>query len=207
MKWLEWLFDPKTYRLRKEMRRIDDAVRLVRQARMELERAREREANMHANNRALAQALGDTRRELEDVQERFDGAMTDIAAVVFGNPSYDYPGQVVREACNEIITLRKERGHEALATLDLQRRAQIEKLRPLADCARALFRWMRAESFFGWEESEELLPIMQAHGFVERKAYDPEKHGDMEAEPGDIVWIWTDAFKRATVEDRKTEEG
>ena len=46
--------------------------------------------------------------------------------------------------------------------------------------------------FCGEEISEEILPMAVSAGLCKRVVFDPELHGDMEAEPGDEVWWWGD---------------
>lgn len=40
------------------------------------------------------------------------------------------------------------------------------------------------------EWSEEVLPLAQKAGLCQRVQYDPEIHGDINAEPGDAIWYW-----------------
>lgn len=54
---------------------------------------------------------------------------------------------------------------------------------------------MHNEDFFANEMSEDLLPILQRHGYAEFVAYDPEKHGEVDAETGDMIWHFTDAMR------------
>lgn len=51
--------------------------------------------------------------------------------------------------------------------------------------------------FFGSEESEGWCELMAKFGYIARQIYDPNLHGEIDfAEPGDSVWIFTDAMKR-----------
>ena len=91
-------------------------------------------------------------------------------------------------------------GHDlakAGRTICNQRKTIKAMRRPLEDpmrsaaCLRDILAWMRNgyNGFFGAEWSEELMPIFTRHGFAERVAYDPEKHGEVEeCEPGDMIW-------------------
>ena len=44
---------------------------------------------------------------------------------------------------------------------------------------------------FIWDEwSEEVLPLAEKAGLCKRVAYDPEKHGEINADPGCEIWSW-----------------
>lgn len=44
---------------------------------------------------------------------------------------------------------------------------------------------------FCWDEwSEDVLPLAEKARLCQRVKYDPEKHGEMEAEPGSEIWWW-----------------
>jgi len=47
------------------------------------------------------------------------------------------------------------------------------------------------DDFFASEWSEDVMPLAERAGLCASMAYDPEIHGEMDAEPGDQVWIWT----------------
>ena len=47
--------------------------------------------------------------------------------------------------------------------------------------------------FCGNEISEDILPMAESAGLCERVIYDPELHGQLDADPGDEVWWWGDA--------------
>lgn len=49
--------------------------------------------------------------------------------------------------------------------------------------------------FCGEEFSEDILPLAESAGLCRQVEYSPELHGDMEAEPGDLVWWWGDNAK------------
>lgn len=48
----------------------------------------------------------------------------------------------------------------------------------------SLFHW------WGDEWSEDIMPLAVQSGLAERVPYDPELHGDCEADPGDEMWVW-----------------
>jgi hypothetical protein len=48
------------------------------------------------------------------------------------------------------------------------------------------------EDFCGDEWSEEVLPLAEEAGLCRRVKYNPEIHGEIEAEPGWEIWWWGD---------------
>lgn len=57
-----------------------------------------------------------------------------------------------------------------------------------------LIRWIRerGELFWGNELSEDLCPLLQLVGLIQRVPYNPEKHGDnIDADPGEEIWLLT----------------
>jgi hypothetical protein len=44
--------------------------------------------------------------------------------------------------------------------------------------------------FCGDEWSEQILPLAAQAGLCRRVVYDPDKHGDIEADPGTEIWFW-----------------
>ena len=54
---------------------------------------------------------------------------------------------------------------------------------------RDIWEWVKTkDDLFGFEESEEIMEIAHKHGLVKRVIYDPEKHGEVDADPGDEIW-------------------
>lgn len=49
--------------------------------------------------------------------------------------------------------------------------------------------------FCGSEISEDILPLAQAAGLCARVKYDPNIHGDLEADPGDEIWWWGETLE------------
>jgi len=63
------------------------------------------------------------------------------------------------------------------------------------------------EDFFGEEFSEGwceevLLPL----GYVERIPYDPDKHGELDVDPGEMFWHYTDKFMSAAIRKELSHE-
>jgi hypothetical protein len=62
---------------------------------------------------------------------------------------------------------------------------------------KAVMTWVTegVEEFFSYENSENIMQLAQQHGVVERVAYDPEVHTDVDGEyysKGDMIWYWGD---------------
>jgi hypothetical protein len=52
--------------------------------------------------------------------------------------------------------------------------------------------------FFQNEDSPEWCALLERFGYAQCQVYDPDLHGEIEGpEPGDGVWIFTDAMKDA----------
>lgn len=75
---------------------------------------------------------------------------------------------------------------------------EIERISNLAAFGIGMLRWLMDHDIFIFEESEEWCEIMQDSGFIEHAIYDPERHGQIsDAEPGQEVWIFTNAARVA----------
>ena len=57
------------------------------------------------------------------------------------------------------------------------------------------------EDFCGSEWSEDVLPLAERAGLCVRVPYDSKKHGDIDAEKGDVIWWWGDSHNAALSED------
>ena len=63
------------------------------------------------------------------------------------------------------------------------------------DFGKAIWEWVRdsGTEFFYAEESESILEIAERFGLVRRVNYDPDVHGEIDAEKGDSIWYFGDS--------------
>jgi len=72
-----------------------------------------------------------------------------------------------------------------------------ELLSDAAAFVRGFFNWLRDGNGLDWLSDDpgfEIVDILKQHGFVESVEYDPEKHGEVDADPGDKVNTFTQKF-------------
>lgn len=110
--------------------------------------------------------------------------------------------------CHELVVKENHEMGEKLIDLE-------EKVRELEQLARLASAFMRTiieigSDFFWNEDSEDWCELLAEHGFAEETVYDPAKHGEIDdVEPGDRVWIFSEAMKKAAQRPApaQTEEG
>lgn len=56
----------------------------------------------------------------------------------------------------------------------------------------AIWAWIKSRGgeIFEHEDSEEIMEIAERHGLAERVIYNPKIHGEIDAEPGNIIWYF-----------------
>ena len=69
---------------------------------------------------------------------------------------------------------------------------ELEAREPFAKFGEAIAGFLMAQdAWFGEEWSDDIMPLAVEAGLAERAPYDPMEHGqDIEAEPGDEIWVW-----------------
>jgi hypothetical protein len=89
--------------------------------------------------------------------------------------------------------------------------AENEKLKAFET---AVCRWIHndIDAFFGSEASEDMAEAFMAPlGYFEKANYDPDKHGEMDIDPGEQFWHFTDKFMaavdRSTLNRKENEDG
>jgi len=86
-------------------------------------------------------------------------------------------------------------------------RPEPQPVAPFAEFGRLVFRELHDDDFFGDEWSEKIMPLAVKAGVAERTKYDPEKHGeDVEAEPGQEIWLWRDESEIAVAPSQREAE-
>jgi hypothetical protein len=52
--------------------------------------------------------------------------------------------------------------------------------------------WIIANDFWNDDAGEDFMPLAEKHGLAQRVPYDPETHGEIDADEGVMIW-WIDA--------------
>lgn len=85
-------------------------------------------------------------------------------------------------------------------SIEQERNALVKALaaqQPLVNFGRAMLARILADQwFFHSEDSIAICEILQSLGYAEFVPYDPEVHGECEADVGDMIWVFTDAMRR-----------
>lgn len=68
-------------------------------------------------------------------------------------------------------------------------RAEQRVTAALAGFGRDVIDWIIANEFWNDYSGDDFMPLAEKHGLAQRVPYDPEKHGEIEAEEGDFIWF------------------